>query len=316
MELALPGVAPARSSAPPAPASGSSAAPEHPSALRGLRARLPAARWPGFVRRSLAAAAWFALAWGVLLGAWEAATHAGWLNAQILPPPSETLPYALSGQVRIGFGQQRMGLFEAVTVTLSRVGAGMILGLGAALLAAAAVTEVRFVRRLVLPIVQSIAPIAPVAWIPFTIVLVGIGGQAAVFIVFMAVFGTLTLSLVAALEGIAPEYLAIARNLRTSRRRLWWNVRLPAILPSALTALRMAFFGAWMAALAGEMAGINSGLGYMIVMAQQMYNMKVVMIGILVIGLIGLVIDRLLLGLQKGLVGFLHGTLGNARRAA
>lgn len=62
-----------------------------------------------------------------------------------------------------------------------------------------------------------------------------------------------------------------------------------------MTAIRMSFFGAWMAVLAGEMAGINSGLGYMIIMAQQMYNMKLVMIGILAIGFIGFAIDRLLL---------------------
>ncbi len=316
MELALPGAARARASAPPGFDPCAAASPGQHTAPGSSGARRIPARWGGRVRRALSAAVWFALAWGLLLGSWEAATHAGLLNAQILPPPSKTLPYALSGEVRIGFGQQRMGLSEAVIVTLSRVGAGMVLGLVAALLAAAAIIEVRFARRLVLPIVQSLAPVAPVAWIPFTIVLVGIGGQAAVFIVFMAVSGTLTLSLVAALENIAPEYLAIARNLRASRWGLWWNVRLPAILPAALTSLRMAFFGAWMAALAGEMAGINSGLGYMIVMAQQMYNMKVVMIGILVIGLIGFAVDRLLLGLQKAVVGTLHGTVEHARRAA
>lgn len=316
MELALTGATGAGSAAPSGFEPGGAAGPG-PHAASGAKASPRfISRWRGRALRALSSVAWFALAWGLLLGAWEAATHAGLLNAQILPPPSETLPYALSGQVRIGFGQQRMGLSDAVVVTLSRVGAGMALGLGAALLAAVVMTEIRLLRRLALPIVQSIAPIAPVAWIPFTIVLVGIGGQAAVFIVFMAVFGTLTLSLVAALENIPPEYLAIARNLRTTRRRLWWNVRLPAILPAALTALRMAFFGAWMAALAGEMAGINSGLGYMIVMAQQMYNMKVVMIGILAIGLIGFVIDRLLLGLQKGLAGYLHGSVRDARREA
>ncbi|MFN7276196.1 MAG: ABC transporter permease [Betaproteobacteria bacterium] len=315
MELALPGAAAVRSPATPSLEPGAAAAGPL-NAVPGHVEPGLLAQWRGRVRRAVAAAAWFVLAWGVLLGAWEGATHAGLLNAQILPPPSETLPYALSGQVRIGFGQQRMGLSDAVVVTLSRVAAGMTLGLAAALLAAVLITEIRLMRRLALPIVQSIAPIAPVAWIPFTIVLVGIGGQAAVFIVFMGVFGTLTLSLVAALENIPPEYLAIARNLRTPRARLWWNVRLPAILPSALTALRMAFFGAWMAALAGEMAGINSGLGYMIVMAQQMYNMKVVMIGILAIGLIGFTIDRLLLGLQKGLSGALVGNARDARREA
>lgn len=316
MELALPGSAASLSPSAPQRAAGDGVAVATASQAPAAATAVPRARgashsrlWAAFV-----STLWFALAWAALLGAWEAASYAGWLNPSILPPPSETLPYALAGEVRIGFGQQRMGLGDAVLVTLGRVGLGMSGGLLAALVLAVGIIEIGVLRRLVLPIVQSLAPIAPVAWIPFTIVLVGIGGPAAVFIVFMAVFGTLTLSLVSALEHIAPEYLAIAHNLRTSRLRLWWYVRFPAILPSALTALRMAFFGAWMAALAGEMAGINSGLGYMIVMAQQMYNMKVVMIGILAIGVIGFTVDRLLLVLHRALTGSLEGNRDHARR--
>jgi ABC-type nitrate/sulfonate/bicarbonate transport system permease component len=258
---------------------------------------------------------WFVLAWAAMLATWEAGAYGGWLNPQILPPPSETLPFALSGQVQVGFGQQRIGLTEAIVVTLLRVGAGMALGMLAALLLTVLVTELQALRQLALPIVQSLAPIAPVAWIPFTIVVVGIGGPAAVFIVFMAVFGTLTLSLVSALEQMPAEFLTIARQLRTPRLRLWLQVRLPAILPAAVTSVRMAFFGAWMAALAGEMAGINSGLGYMIVMAQQMYNMKIVMIGILAIGLIGFSVDRLLLALNHRLTERLYGRSAALRTA-
>lgn len=238
---------------------------------------------------------WFCLAWLLIILLWEFGSYMEWLNPQILPPPSETIPYALSGNISIGFGQQKTGLFEATAITLARVGIGMLAGLLVSSCLAILVIELPLLRRLVLPIVQSLAPIAPVAWIPFTIAVIGIGGQAAVFIVFMAVLGTMSLSLIAALDGIPAEYLKIARNLGTSRMRMWWHVRLPAITPGAMTAIRMSFFGAWMAVLAGEMAGINSGLGYMIIMAQQMYNMKLVMIGILAIGFIGFAIDRLLL---------------------
>lgn len=238
---------------------------------------------------------WFCLAWLLIILLWEFGSYMEWLNPQILPPPSETIPYAFSGNISIGFGQQRTGLFEATAITLARVGTGMLAGLLISFCLAVMVIELPLLRRLILPIVQSLAPIAPVAWIPFTIAVIGIGGQAAIFIVFMAVLGTMSLSLIAALDGIPAEYLKIAHNLGTSRMRMWWYVRLPAITPGAMTAIRMSFFGAWMAVLAGEMAGINSGLGYMIIMAQQMYNMKLVMIGILTIGFIGFAIDRLLL---------------------
>jgi len=238
---------------------------------------------------------WFCLAWLLIILFWELGSRMAWLNPQILPPPSETIPYAFSGNISIGFGQQKTGLSEAIAITLARVGTGMLAGLLISSCLAIMVIELPLLRRLILPVVQSLAPIAPVAWIPFTIAVIGIGGQAAIFIVFMAVLGTMSLSLIAALDGIPAEYLKIAHNLGTSRMRMWWHVRLPAITPSAMTAIRMSFFGAWMAVLAGEMAGINSGLGYMIIMAQQMYNMKMVMIGILAIGFIGFVIDRLLL---------------------
>lgn len=238
---------------------------------------------------------WFCLAWSLIILAWELGAWMAWLNPHILPPPSETIPYALSGNITIGFGQQKTGLFESSAVTLGRVGSGMLIGLLVSCCLAILITELSILRRLILPIVQTLAPIAPVAWIPFTIVVIGIGGPAAVFIVFMAVLGIMTLSLIAALDGIPPEYLKIAHNLGTSRSRMWWYIRLPAIIPDAMTAIRMSFFGAWMAVLAGEMAGLNSGLGYMIIMAQQMYNMKLVMIGILAIGFIGFAIDRLLL---------------------
>lgn len=248
--------------------------------------------------------AWFLLAWALLIGAWELAVQVGWLDGRVLPPPSVTLPYAFSGEAVVGFGQQRSGLLEALLVTLFRVSGGLLAGSFVALLLAIATTEIKLLRRLILPLVQTLAPISPVAWVPFTIAVIGIGGQAAVFVVFLAVLGTMTLSLIAALDGIDPQYLNIAHNLRCTRQQIWLRVRLPAIAPSAMTSLRMAFFGAWMAVLAGEMAGINSGLGYMIIMAQQMYNMPLVMVGVMTIGVVGFVVDRLLLLLGRRFTGW------------
>jgi len=247
---------------------------------------------------------WFLLAWALLIGAWELAVQVGWLDGRVLPPPSVTLPYAFSGNAVVGFGQQRSGLLEALSVTVFRVSGGLLAGSLVALVLAVITTEVKLLRRLILPLVQTLAPISPVAWVPFTIAVIGIGGQAAIFVVFLAVLGTMTLSLIAALDSVDPQYLNIARNLRCTRRQIWLRVRLPAIAPSAMTSLRMAFFGAWMAVLAGEMAGINSGLGYMIIMAQQMYNMPLVMVGVMTIGVVGFVVDRLLLLLGRRFTGW------------
>jgi ABC-type nitrate/sulfonate/bicarbonate transport system permease component len=250
----------------------------------------------------VAPVAWFAIAWALLLGFWELGGATGFLNPKILPPPSETLPYLLSGAASIGFGTQRTGLFEAALITLGRVFMGFGAGLVCALLLGALIVEYKPLRRLALPIVQTLAPVSPVAWIPFAIVIVGIGAPAAVLVVFMAIFGSMTLASVAAFDGVPREYLKVAQNLATPKPRMWLRVMLPAAAPDIMTVARMSFFGAWMAVLAGEMAGINSGLGYLIIMGQQMYNMRLVMVGIVCIGLIGLTIDRLLLLAQRHIV--------------
>jgi len=244
----------------------------------------------------------FVFAWAALLGLWELGAALGWFSDRILPPPSQTIPFLLAGEAQVGFGTQRTGLLESIGVTLLRIAVGLVLGLSAAIGVAFLILQVRLLRALLLPIVQSIAPIAPVAWVPFAIAIVGIGDPAAIFVVFMAIFGSMCCAAVAAFDAVPEEYRRVARSLGAGTAELWRTVLLPAAAPSLMTMVRMSFFAAWMAVLAGEMAGINSGLGYLIIMGQQMYNMKLVMVGIIAIGVVGFTLDRLLLVTQRRII--------------
>ena len=251
-------------------------------------------RWHGVV--------WFALAWAILIAIWEVGALTGAFSARILPPPSQTIPFLLSGGAQVGFGTQSTGLFEAVGVTLGRIAVGLVMGLSASIAVGFLIVQFLPFRRVLLPIVQTLAPISPVAWIPFAIAIVGIGDPAALFVVFMAIFGSMCCAAVAAFDSVPEEYRKVAKSLGADTRRLWATVLLPAAAPGLMTMVRMSFFAAWMAVLAGEMAGINSGLGYLIIMGQQMYNMKLVMVGIIAIGVVGFALDRLLLLAQRKLI--------------
>ena len=247
-------------------------------------------------------AVWLLFAWALIAALWELGAYSEVLNPRILPPPSETIPYFLQGPAPAGIGAQRTTFFGAILDTLSRVATGYVSGIFAAMMLGALIVRYKPLRRLCYPIVQTLAPVSPVAWIPFAIALVGIGSPAAVFVVFMAIFGSMTVSAVAAFDGVPEEMLKVGRSLGTSRWRMWTRVIIPAAAPSLMVMARMSFFAAWMAVLAGEMAGINSGLGYLIILGQQMYNMKLVMVGIITIGVLGFVIDRLLLFIQRRLL--------------
>lgn len=207
-----------------------------------LMTRARPRHWP----RALTTVFWFALAWGLLIGLWELGAAQGFLNDRILPP-SETIPFLLSGGANVGFGVQKTGLIDAVLVTLGRIGIGLSCGLGLAVLIGALIVEFVPARRLFLPIVQTIAPISPVAWIPFAIAIVGIGDPAAIFVVVMAIFGSMAVAAVAAFDAVPGEYVKVATTLGAGRLRIWFRVLLPGIM----TMTRMSLFGAWMAVLAG-----------------------------------------------------------------
>jgi NitT/TauT family transport system permease protein len=143
---------------------------------------------------------------------------------------------------------------------------------------------------------------------------VGTGDQSAIFVVFMGIFAVMTLATTAAISSVPEELLKTARSLGIHGSRLWLWVVFPAVSPSLLTIIRVNFFAAWMAVLAGEMAGINSGLGALIILGQQQFNMKLVMAGIITIGVIGFAIDRLMLFIQRRLLWWEQGRLTGGNR--
>lgn len=246
--------------------------------------------------------AWFALAWLILGAIWEIGATRGWLNRRVLPPPSDLLPYLVTGNLTAGIGEGQTTLGGAIVDTLWRVSVGFLIGLIGSLVSAVLIVTVRPARLLFFPIIQTVAPIAPVAWIPLAISVAGIGSGAAVLIVVLTIFGSVTASAVAAFDAVPHEYITVGRLLGARGPRLLRRVILPAAAPRLMTVARMSFFGAWMAVLAGEMAGINSGLGALIMFGQQQFNMRLVMIGIVTIGLLGFLVDRLLLAFQKQLL--------------
>ena len=253
-------------------------------------------------RRRLRSLLGFLLAWVILVGAWEIATRTGFLNSSILPPPSQFLPTLFHGGLSAGVGPDQVGFGEAVVDTLLRVLAGFALGLVAALGLGTVLAAQARARGVFLPMIQTIAPIAPVAWVPVALALVGTGGSAAIFVVFMGMFATMSLATVAALTEVPDELVKAARSLGTRGWRLWSRVILPAAAPNLATASRLSFFAAWMAVLAGEMAGIHSGLGALIILGQQQFQMDIVMVGLVTIGVLGFTMDRLLLLIRRRLL--------------
>jgi len=252
--------------------------------------------WPR-LRATAQAAVWWVLSIGLVVAAWEAAAALGLINPIILPPPHEFI-----GEIRNqaqflmpAVGVERTGAnfvaLTAIAASLERVLTGLLLAFVAGVLTGTVAFYFPIIRKLTLPTVTLLAPIAPVAWIPLAIVAFGIGDWSAIFVVFVGIYFTLTLATVKAMTNVDPVYLDAARVLGARRLQVMVHVVLPATIPALFDLVRMNLFGAWMGVLAAEMVGVNTGLGAIVMVGRQMMNMNLTFLGMAMIGLVGYLLD-------------------------
>lgn len=248
---------------------------------------------------------WWFLSIGLFIGLWELITVLGWVNTLILPPPHAFIAEIANQEQFLApkIGVERTGgnfvLLTAIVATLKRVSIGLILGFIAALGVGGLACYFNILGKLTLPVITLLAPIAPIAWIPFAIMAFGIGDMAAIFVVFIGIFFLLTLATVNAIKGVNQLYINAARVLGASRRQVMFRIILPAIIPDLFFILRINFFAAWMAVLAAEMVGVNTGLGSIVMVGRQMFNAKLMFLGMAVIGIVGYLLDVGLRQLQN-----------------
>lgn len=235
-----------------------------------------------------------ALSVGTLLLAWEFAGYGNGALASVLPPPSQFLRSITESNFRIGLGSQAATVTDSLVATFFRVFVGMAIAFVAAILTGALLSVSRLATWGLSPILQLLAPIAPIAWIPTAIVVFGISNLTAIFIVFMGVYFVLTLATLAEIRRIPAEFHIVAGNLGATPIQRWIWVTLPAILPGVFVLLRTNFIAAWMAVLVAEMVGLRDGLGAIIMMGRNLFNNQLVMFGMVVIGITGFAVDRLL----------------------
>jgi NitT/TauT family transport system permease protein len=148
--------------------------------------------------------------------------------------------------------------------------------------------------RAIDPLMQVLRPISPIAWFPLISLWFGIGNLPAIVIIFLAAFYPILLATVAAVRNVSPLYLKVATNFGASRRKILWDVIVPAAFPQITVGLHIAIGSAWVFLVAGEMLGVRSGLGYLIIDSRNNLRTDLVLVGIVLIGLFGLIIDRLM----------------------
>ncbi len=228
---------------------------------------------------------------------WESLAFLGLIDTAILPPPHQFLGEVTNQEQFFDrqLGATRVGgnfvALTAISATLKRVFAGIFFGCIAAFSCGLFASYFRLFGKLTLPTFTLLAPISATAWIPLAILLFGVGDAPAIFIVFIGIFFSLTLATVDCIKNVDQLYINTGLVLGASRWQIMRFIVVPAIIPSLFVVLRINFFAAWASVLAAEMVGVNTGLGAMVMVARQMFNVKLMFLGMTLIGLVGYTID-------------------------
>ena len=154
-------------------------------------------------------------------------------------------------------------------------------------------------RQAFLPVLNFFRFLSPLAWIPFAILWFHIGDKPAIFLIFMATFFPLALATMSAVATIPSIHFRVAEEYNYKGIKLLTKVTLPAVLPQLITSLRVSYGIAWVVIVAAEMVGCQDGLGYGIWEARNGLRLDSAVCYMIVIGLLGMTIDRLLNRLTK-----------------
>ena len=135
--------------------------------------------------------------------------------------------------------------------------------------------------------IESFRFVIPFAWIPLAVLWFGTSEGGKIFIIWYAGFFVMLLPTIEAVRSINKDLISAARTLGAGDWTIFHKVALPAILPSLVVAMRVAFAICWISILSAELVASRAGLGYMIMDARELLQTEVVIIGMVVIGCIG-----------------------------
>ena len=218
---------------------------------------------------------------------WELITRfSGW-SSQVFPSPLAVLT---SMKELINNGT----LLKHSVASLFRVSIGFFLAVILGIPIGIILGRLEIAKLLFNPLVQFLRPISPLAWIPLAMLWFGIGDVPAIFLIFLSSFFPMVVATSVAVESIKPTFFQVAANFNFNRYEIITKIVMPAITPDVITALRLTITIAWLVVVAAEMIAVQSGLGYMILDSRNALRMDYVMVGMIVIGIIGLLLDYIM----------------------
>lgn len=220
-----------------------------------------------------------------LLAAWQVACMSGLFPPQVLVPPSEV---ARALWLMAGSGE----LERHVGDSLYRLVTGFAIGALAGLAFGVSIALSRLAQAAFSPLFLTLWQVPVIAFVPTMVLFLGINEPFKIAVVAIAAFFPIALATFDGVRGVPKAWFEVAKVYRTRLPDLVWRILVPATIPAVLTGLRIALTRAWIVLIAAELLAADSGIGQMMEMGRQLFQLDAVLAGVVVSGVIGFLLDR------------------------
>jgi nitrate/nitrite transport system permease protein len=189
-------------------------------------------------------------------------------------------------------GPNDKGVGIQVLFSLGRVFSGWMLGSLIAIPVGISMGANKRIMQALNPVVQVLRPVSPLAWYPIGLAAYHSAANAVVFAIIITSLWPTLINTMFGVSSLPKDYRNVARVFRFSSWKYLTKVLLPYSLPHILTGLRLSLGIAWMVIVAGEMLAGGTGIGFFVWDSWNALSLPRVISAILIIGIIGLVLDR------------------------
>jgi len=224
---------------------------------------------------------------------WEAAPHLGLIDPIFIPPPSvvavKIYQLLLSGE-----------LLVHIAASLQRVFLGFIIALMVALPLGFLIGGwFKTFETAIDPLLQVLGQANPFTLFPVFMALLGIGELSKIGIIYWVCQWPVLFNTVSGIKSVDPVYIKVGRSMGLTKFNLFKKVLLPAALPAIFTGIRMSAVFAFFMLIGAEMIGAHSGLGFLIIQSEAVFNMPKMYAAIVSVALLGIAINYVMLRLER-----------------
>jgi len=185
-------------------------------------------------------------------------------------------------------------LAEYISTSMRMIGIAAVISLAIGVPVGFLVGSNRYAARGLESFLRFLQGVSGIAWLPLVIIWFGFTHTTTLVVVIYTLIVPIIFNTMTGVRAVPEHYSLALRSLGASRLRLITDVYLPGALPSIVVGLRLGMGYGWRALIAAEMLVRQGGLGDLIFGARTSGQIDRIIGGMILIGTLYIIVDRLL----------------------